>query len=273
MPFQNKKHLFPPFYTSEDAVKALQNLEDFKAHTYKGENNQPLHFVQSGNHQASEKLPAILFIHGSPGNWEGWAEYLQDQKLREKYFMVAVDRPGYGRSDNDISGTSLKNQAKIIMSAMHEHYPSQKQWIIVGHSYGGPVALRLNIDYPDSVASVVLLAPAISPTLVRVRFYNHLAKLPLIRSLLPLPLHRSNDEMFLLPQELSVMKSQLREITKNITLIQGAKDGIVHPDNAIYAQDEMMNADIKTQILPKRGHFLPWEEYDLIKNMLLKISA
>jgi len=270
MPFQKEKRLLPPFYQLDDAVHAVQNLENFKTHTYKDKDGQPLHFVQIGSNESSNDVPAILFIHGSPGNWEGWAEFLQDSELREKYFMVAVDRPGYGGSDNDISGTSLKNQARMITEAIQKHYPNQRQWIIVGHSYGGPVALRLSIDYPNQVSSIVLLAPAISPKLVRVRYYNHLANLPIIRSILPLPLHRSNEEMFLLSDELALMKPQLREIKTNITVIQGGKDGIVHPDNAVYAQDEIINAHIKTHILPARGHFLPWEEYEFIKEKILK---
>ena len=76
--------------------------------------------------------------------------------------------------------------------------------------------------------------------------------------------------MFLLSDELALMKPQLREIKTNITVIQGGKDGIVHPDNAVYAQDKIINAHIKTHILPTRGHFLPWEEYEFIKEKILK---
>ena len=265
MSLQKNKRLVPPFYKLDDAVLAVKNFETYKDHRYTTDKGQPLHFVAVGN----KNTPAILFIHGSPGNWEGWAEYLHDPELREKTFMVAVDRPGYGGSDNKISGTSLAEQSKAIMSAMQEHYPHQKQWIIVGHSYGGPVALRIAVDYPNNVTSAFLLAPAISPDLVRVRFYNRIADLPIIRSIISTPLHRSNEEMFLLSDELKVMKPKLNNIKKSVTVIQGAKDGIVHPENATFAKEELINAQVKIDILPKQGHFLPWEQFEFIKNKLL----
>ncbi len=266
MAFKKEKRLIPPFYNLDDAVTAVKNLKEFSQHKHHEDGHLPLHFVRTGN----EAAPAVLFIHGSPGMWEGWAEYLHSHELRSKALLVAVDRPGYGGSNNGISGATLKEQSDTIVASIKSAFPHKKKWIIVGHSYGGPVALRLMADYPDFFSSSLLLAPAISPSLVRVRWYNRVADLPVVRSLISTHLHRSNEEMFLLSDELSKMKPDLSSIKNSVIIIQGQKDGIVHPGNVAYAEETLVNTTVQKNILPQRGHFLPWEEYDLIKGTLLK---
>lgn len=263
---QKTKRLFPPFYKLGDVVSTVEALDSFDRSVHLSDAKDPLHFVHTGDKSA----PAVLFIHGSPGSWEAWAEYLHDPELRDHAFMVAVDRPGYGGSNNGLSGRNLKEQSDMIMAAMKAAFPDQKKWLVVGHSYGGPVALKIAADYPDQIEALKLLAPAISPDLVRVRFYNRIADLPIIRGLLPTPLHHSNEEMFLLPQELVKMRPQLVEIEKSVMVIQGEKDGIVAPGNAAFAKEELTRSIVEVTMLPERGHFLPWEEYDLIKNAVLE---
>ena len=266
MTFQKNKRILPPFYNMSDAVNAVKMLPDYRAFTHHKEGILPIHLTSTGGKDA----PNILFIHGSPGSWEGWSEYLHDDVLRDKYFMVAVDGPGYGGSDDGISGATLNDQANAIASAIQNSFPSKKKWLVVGHSYGGPVALRLAVDYPEIVSSILLLAPAISPDLVRVRWYNKIASMPLVRNLISIPLKRSNDEMYLLPSELADLKPDLHMIKKDIKIIQGENDGIVQPKNIDYAREVLVNSAIDITIIENRGHFLPWEEYDRIKNYLME---
>lgn len=272
MIFQKNKRLIPPFYKLDDAVREVTNFDNFESHVYNSNDSLPLHFISIGDTEKFEghDVPGILFVHGSPGSWEGWAEYLYDPILQSKAFMVAVDRPGYAKSDKGVSGASLKMQSDAIMSAMKDSFPAIKQWIIVGHSYGGPVSLRIAADYPNNMKSALLLAPAISPSLIRIRFYNRLANVPIIYSVIPTPLKRSNDEMYLLSNETVLLQTALKNIQTPVTVIQGERDGIVNPVNATYAEEELVNTTVKTILLPKRGHFLPWEEFELIKETLLK---
>ncbi|MGH1376835.1 MAG: alpha/beta fold hydrolase [Alphaproteobacteria bacterium] len=259
------KRLLPPFYKMEDNVEAVKSLKDFKT-VQLTINNSPLHLVHTG----SQSAPAVLFIHGSPGSWEAWAQYLHDPQLREQALIIAVDRPAYGGSNNGTYGKSLKEQSHLVMSALKEAFPNHKEFIVVGHSYGGPIALRIAIDYPKSVKSMLLLAPAISPDLVRVKWYNRLAKLLVVRLFLSTPLIHSNKEMIPLKAELKIMKPFLEQIKAPVNVLQGAKDWIVEPGNATYAKETIINAPVKTTLLPENGHFLPWEEYPRIKKMIIQ---
>ena len=258
-----KKIGLPPYYQTDDAVGNLQNVDGFSKHMLdvKG---QKMHYVRSGD---ADK-PIILFIHGSPGQWTAWADYLLDKDLRYKAHMIAVDRAGFGGSNMGTHEPDLKRQAQLIIEALAEFTKHQKV-IVVGHSYGGPVALRMLVDYPDQVRAAMLLAPSIDPALEDNRWFNKLASVSLVRRILPQAVDHSNQEILPLQAELEAMKPLLKDVKAKVTVIQGAKDKLVPAGNAGYAQKELIKADVDIRLLPERGHFIPWEEYDLVKSVLL----
>ena len=225
---QNPPKILPPFHEPKSTLEALKALPDFKSITTTI-NKEPLHLIHTG----SPKKPTILFIHGSPGSWHAWAEYLYDQNLRNNAFMVAIDRPSYGGSDNGQSGYSLKQQSQKIMAALRNTVKTDGKITIIGHSYGGPVALQLAIDYPKKIEKMILIAPAVSPELVNVRWYNKVASIGFIKWLLPEPLNHSNDEMLLLKNELRAMSKDLQKITASALTIQGQKTGSSCPEMPI----------------------------------------
>ena len=55
-----------------------------------------------------------------------------------------------------------------------------------------------------------------------------------------------------------------------MTVIQGGKDWLAPSGNADYAQTELSAADIEVIKLPDQGHFLPWKEFDLVKQKILE---
>ncbi len=261
----NSKNFVPPFYETETAAQDVENVETF-GHVKKTIKETPLHFVHTG----VKTSPVILFIHGSPGSWDAWADYLNDKDLYDRSFMMAVDRPGFGQSNDGNADYSLKEQADSIIGAVQEIISPEQKIIVVGHSYGGPVALKIATDYPQSIQSLVLLAPAISPDLMNVRWYNRLANLWGIHSILPTALHHSNEEMLSLPSELAKMQPDLSVIKFPITLIQGGKDGLVDPRHVEFTKETFINTDVDIHFLEDQGHFIPWNEYDLVKETLMK---
>ena len=258
-----KKIGLPPYYQTDDAVMTLQTIEGFSKHRLdiKG---QKIHYVRSGD---ADK-PIIVFIHGSPGQWTAWADYLLDKDLRDKAHMIAVDRAGFGGSNMGAYEPNLKRQAQFIIEAVAD-LTKNKKIVVVGHSYGGPVALRMVVDYPDRIHAAILLAPSIDPALEDNRWFNKLAAVSFVRRILPQAVDHSNQEILPLQAELEAMKPLLKDIKSKITVIQGEKDKLVPAGNAEYAQKELIKADVDIQRLPERGHFIPWEEYGLVKSNLL----
>ena len=253
----------PPYYQTQSAKEQLLSLSDYGTASVTVD-NKPLYLSYSGD----PAKRAVLFIHGSPGSWDAWADYLLDEDFRKNAFMIAPDRAGFGGSDAGYHEPDLAQQAGIIMQGIEQKFPDIESFIIVGHSYGGPVALRLAVDYQDKVDALIMLAPSIDPEYEEMRWYNKLANTKLVRAIAPKAVDRSNQEILPLRGELLKMKPLLGGITKPVTVIQGEKDKLVPYQNAHYAKDQIVNADVTVHLLPKQGHFIPWKEYSLVKQTL-----
>jgi pimeloyl-ACP methyl ester carboxylesterase len=170
-----------------------------------------VHYVQQDGGPAR-----ILFIHGSPGDWQGWAPYLRDRRLRERASMIAVDRPGWGQSVGAVV-PDLERQAAMLQPLLD----GTGRTLLVAHSYGGAVAARMAMDDPAQVEGLVLIAPTLSPRQEGPRWYDHLATLFPIRLLLPDRLRLSYTELAPLPQALRKMQPHWAELRLPVAVVQG----------------------------------------------------
>lgn len=105
--------------------------------------------------------PDLVLIHGSLMALEDM--WLGPMTALSRHFrVIAVDRPGHGASDRiRFQDGSPWNQAAIIRDAMKAlglHRP-----VLVGHSFGGAVALSYAMSFPEDVAGVVAVAPICFP--------------------------------------------------------------------------------------------------------------
>jgi lipase len=98
----------------------------------------------------------LLAIHGLTGHGQRWerlsTHYLQDVTV------AAPDLLGHGRSSWAAPWTIDANVAALAELLDRE---AERPVLVVGHSFGGAVALNLAATRPDLVASLVLLDPAV----------------------------------------------------------------------------------------------------------------
>jgi pimeloyl-ACP methyl ester carboxylesterase len=106
-----------------------------------------IHYVE----QPGGGTPVVM-LHGLPGTHKDFDPVIP--KLPGMH-LFAIDRPGFGWSN----GGWLPYQDEI--DALHEFLGQLKisPAIVVGHSFGGTLALGLARRYPQDVAKLVLLAP------------------------------------------------------------------------------------------------------------------
>jgi pimeloyl-ACP methyl ester carboxylesterase len=125
--------------------------------------------------------PPVLAIHGAASDM-GVFEPTLAPKLKGAYRLVAYDRPGMGYTqDRPVHAARLDVQAKValgVIDAMDLGRP-----IVLGHSYGGAVALRLALDHPDRVAGLVLIAPASHDWPGGVAWHYHMSSTPMLGQL------------------------------------------------------------------------------------------
>ncbi|MGH1421815.1 MAG: alpha/beta fold hydrolase [Hyphomonas sp.] len=106
---------------------------------------------------AGETGTPVLMIHGASANAREFTWTLAP-RLSAQHRILMADRPGHGHSERFSGAAALGAQAASMASVLDQLAPGEKA-VLVGHSFGGAVALRVALDHPDRVKGLVLLAP------------------------------------------------------------------------------------------------------------------
>ncbi len=116
------------------------------------------HIVELGN---AAKGPPVVVLHGAGANLEEMNLAL-GERLAARHRVILVDRPGFGFSARERrDGKSPSYQANVLRQVLDQLGIDRA--IIVGHSWGGTLALTFALDFPQRVAGLVLIAPATHP--------------------------------------------------------------------------------------------------------------
>lgn len=198
----------------------------------------------------------LLLVHGSPGDWQAWARYLDAPQLAGYHPRIAVDRPGFGGSDAGAVITDLRAQANLLAGLI----PDGTQAVVVGHSLGGPLVGWLLLDHPEKFCGGVMVAGSIAPALEAPRWYNRLAQTWLAQRLAPKEMLWSNIVILALQGELRKLDAQWPRLLRPLVVLQGEKDELVDPRTADYAERRIPKAWLRVQRVADQGHFMLWDQ-------------
>jgi pimeloyl-ACP methyl ester carboxylesterase len=98
----------------------------------------------------SPYLPLIL-VHGAGGSRLDWPKSLRRLPIAN---TIVLDLPGHGKSDGP-GRQSVAAYANIVIAFMDALELSEAMFM--GHSMGGAVVQQLALDYPDTVAGLILI--------------------------------------------------------------------------------------------------------------------
>jgi pimeloyl-ACP methyl ester carboxylesterase len=114
-----------------------------------------LHIVERG------AGPTLVLVHGLAAQLRNFT-YALVEPLAKNFHVICVDRPGCGYSTRPAHvSASLSGQAETIAKLLA--FLGLENPIIVGHSYGGALALSMALNHPDSVGGLALIAPLTHP--------------------------------------------------------------------------------------------------------------
>lgn len=106
----------------------------------------------------------VLLVHGNCSSSAFWEPLLR--RLPATLRVVAPDLRGYGETETaPVDATrGLGDFADDVAALLDSPglFPAGARPVVVGHSLGGGVAMRLLVDHPDRVAGLLLEAP-VSP--------------------------------------------------------------------------------------------------------------
>ena len=137
--------------------------------------------------EGGESGDPILFLPGWGVSTEPYREYLD--LLAQKYWVIAPDLPGFGRSPCSLSLTSYHTYANCIVQLIERL--NLDRFRLIGHSFGGGVALALAAAVPQAIDGLIIIDCTGVPTplsdMVRGRFAEldkqiaHSARTPLLK--------------------------------------------------------------------------------------------
>jgi pimeloyl-ACP methyl ester carboxylesterase len=100
----------------------------------------------------------VVLVHGSLIG-DGFAPLLLENALTGSYRLVSYHRRGFAGSTHPDRPLSIAEQAADCRALLRTLGIDRAH--VVGHSYGGVIALQLALDAPDVVHSLALLEPAL----------------------------------------------------------------------------------------------------------------
>lgn len=106
-----------------------------------------------------DNATALLYIHGGPGAGSYDFKILQANALSKFCKLIMVDQRGVLRSQtleesDSLSPDDIINDFEIIRTQLNI-----KSWAILGHSFGGYLALLYIHKYPEVINKVILECP------------------------------------------------------------------------------------------------------------------
>ena len=239
--------------------------------------------------------PVFVLLHGFGASLYSWDAIMDP--LSKLGRVIAFDRPAFGLSERPLDWEgqnpySPESQTELVLGLM-EHL-NVDQAIMVGNSAGGTIAAQVALAYPERVAALVLVDPAVYTGGGAPGWIRPLLSTPQMRRIGPLfvrQIERRGDELlttawhnpdnltqeqialykkpllvenwdkalweFTLASRASNLPERLQDITLPVLVITGDDDRIVPTADSIRLAGELPNA--RLVVIENAGH-VPHEE-------------
>jgi pimeloyl-ACP methyl ester carboxylesterase len=129
--------------------------------------------------------PAVILVHGLASTWSAWHRNILE--LATDHRVIAVDLPGFGRSDRLRGPVEIRHYADALRRLLDQLGVGRVR--IVGHSMGGIIAQQFASRLPERSAALVLVACGGPAGRLQESFFRAMAVAPLRRQLIGWVVH------------------------------------------------------------------------------------
>ncbi|MFZ5619351.1 MAG: alpha/beta fold hydrolase [Pseudomonadota bacterium] len=208
----------------------------------------------------------IVIFPGTPAR-----KYLFERMLRTApadLEVVLLARPGYGRGHTQVY-LDFNDQ----VAAARPFLEDGKKVVTLGVSYGGELALKALVDFPQQVKGSVTVAALVTEPRPWVQPFVDLGGAPVVRSLLPRTLHHARAEVAGRRSQIGPLFSRLKEVRAPVTIIHGDADHLVSRKDAATLKGYFApGADVECREVRGGTHFLemqfPTLLFDAVKRVI-----
>jgi pimeloyl-ACP methyl ester carboxylesterase len=102
----------------------------------------------------------LLLIHGGLIGADSFLPLVSEPSVANRWHMIHYNRRGYVGSSRATPPSSMSQQAADARALLGHLGISRAH--VLGHSFGGAIAIQLALDAPNLVASLALLEPALA---------------------------------------------------------------------------------------------------------------
>jgi len=224
------------------------------------------------NYKIAGQGPAILILHGWGGSSDSWIQ-VQEILAREGFKIIVPDFPGFGKSKTPFEPWGVKEYGNFVLNLTK--ILELQNFSLLGHSFGGRVAIKFSILYPEKIKSLILCDSAGIKQKwgLGEKLIFQISKIG-NAIFTPTPLRRFKDKaknlfyIFLRHRDYAKADGTMRETIKKILtedllkdlpqikirtlIIWGESDKLVPVKYAHIFKEKIENSELK--ILPKIGH-------------------
>lgn len=105
------------------------------------------------------KNKPVLYLHGGPGESCYDFSFHQAERLKDSLYVIMIDQRGVCRSEEITEDEAFGLNDLIEDCEELKKVLQIKKWSIIGHSFGGYLALLYASIYPGSIKKIIFEGP------------------------------------------------------------------------------------------------------------------
>ncbi len=224
----------------------------------------------------------LIFIHGSGDSGAVWGPLLDQMPGVE---AVTFDLPGHGArvAESGPERMSVRDYAEDVYRTLTAR--GVDSGVVIGHSLGGAVALRLAVDYPDFARRIVLVGSGARLRVAPLFLEEARAAGPegvlSVTEIAFAPGHEEQARGFfttrpptapgMLYRDLAAcdefdMMGEVASITQPALLIVGEADRMTPPKYAEFLRQRLPHSELV--VIPGAGHYVQIERPEAVADAL-----
>ncbi len=229
-------------------------------------NGRELRYVETGIQEDS--IPLLFFIHGAPGSWDAFKEYLADYDLNRAFRLISMDRIGYGGSSLGKSESDLTIHADAALHILEKYNPSE--CIVISHSYGSPISAVMATRKPDKIQGLVMCSPVNDYISEPLKWYAKLANWKIVRCVMPAIVNVATDEKITHKTSLKNIEAIWSHVKCPVFHYHGNEDILApYNGNVEWSHNYLKNAPLTVRTEEEAGHLLIWFKAETFKNIII----
>ncbi len=232
--------------------------------------------------------PAILILHGWGGSSSSWSK-VKTRIAENGYNVICPDFPGFGKSQVPETTWGISEYVKWTRDFIKSL--NLNKVFIMGHSFGGRIAISLAAHYPESVEALILCSaagikhdPDFKTKIIfkLAKIWNTIFSLRLLAGIKD----KARDFFYIFLRHKDYVKANLamKEIMKKVLaedlspllskikvetlIVWGDKDKIVSPKDALIFKEKIEKS--RVEFLSGIGHSPHLEDPEKLTDIILK---